>query len=355
MSKYLVRLTPAEPYFFGGENTFRFDNSGFESESYYISSLPLPSQTTVLGMLRYVLLEQNGILSPSGKYSLEQHQRNAELIGEKPYNIASVENSLGAISSVSPLFITDSENNIYIPLPRNHNTVTREKHYSPIRMSETKTAVGENKMALPDKADFKVKSYDRFFGEDLWFMRVSDGEVTGELISQVENVGIDKNNKDKAFFKKCYCQLKSGYSFAFTVETDIKLNNGICHMGRERSCFIFEAVESELDIVSEVKKINGADVYYALSDLVIKRKLEYKDFALISTDRIRTLVSSFKDSETSFDDTKLIQKALTLRPHEELFTVIKAGSVFYEDISRDYFYSDTYGLNTIVKLGGNEK
>lgn len=53
MSKYLIKLRPLEPYFFGDENTFRIG----EENRYYISSILTPAASIILGTFRYELLK----------------------------------------------------------------------------------------------------------------------------------------------------------------------------------------------------------------------------------------------------------------------------------------------------------
>ncbi|MEG2717669.1 MAG: hypothetical protein RR961_10055, partial [Eubacterium sp.] len=59
MSDYIITFTPEEPYFLGNERTFSFgDNKDKQQRSgkYHIESDKIPSQTTLLGTLRYLLL-----------------------------------------------------------------------------------------------------------------------------------------------------------------------------------------------------------------------------------------------------------------------------------------------------------
>ena len=59
MKKLQLKFTPLEPYFFGNEKTFSFPNSkdgGQLRNSYLIKSESIPSQTTLFGTIRYLLL-----------------------------------------------------------------------------------------------------------------------------------------------------------------------------------------------------------------------------------------------------------------------------------------------------------
>ena len=62
MGKYLIKLKPLEPYFFGGERTFGFGNKTKQKQPYYIVSEYTPSQPTLFGTLRYIVLAQNNAL-----------------------------------------------------------------------------------------------------------------------------------------------------------------------------------------------------------------------------------------------------------------------------------------------------
>ena len=59
--KYLITFTPMEPYFFGGERTFGFGKESDRKPPYYIVSEKKPSQPTLFGTLRYIILSQNNV------------------------------------------------------------------------------------------------------------------------------------------------------------------------------------------------------------------------------------------------------------------------------------------------------
>src|ERR1035437_5105326 len=106
MTKFLIRLKPLTPYFFGGENTF-----GDNNQSYYVRSNYLPQQTTLLGFLRYELLLQNKLLGTD-----PEKKDWKSLIGKKSFqkeNGAYI-SEFGAIKKISPVFLS-SEQESYIP------------------------------------------------------------------------------------------------------------------------------------------------------------------------------------------------------------------------------------------------
>ena len=329
MSKFLIELTPVEPYFFGDENAFK---AGEKNPSYYITSLPLPPANSVIGMLRYTLLEQSGLLSTDGSYT--DTEKVTSLIGGKSYTVNG-ENSFGAIKSISPLFITDKNGNKYIPTPLNHKT--SESKYTPIAMRGNKIKTSHGEIAVPASKEFDAKNT---VGSS--FMNIDNGEIAKDIISTDSDirVGIDKNKKDEAFFKKAYCRMKKGYSFAFTAEVDFELKNTICYMGRERSPFVMTVTECDMDIVEDIKKNLNYNFYYAVSDIIITQKPQYNGYAMVRTGHTRMLESEYKNGRVE------------IKRGSKLYSVIKAGSVFMENPN---FANKGFGLNYIIGLGGTGK
>ncbi len=105
MSKYLVKLKPLTPFFFGGENTF-----GEGEVNYFAKSNYMPQQTTILGFLRYELLAQNGLIGTD-----PVSQKWDDLIGSQSFECVDDKftASFGAIKNISPVFIMDG-NDSYI-------------------------------------------------------------------------------------------------------------------------------------------------------------------------------------------------------------------------------------------------
>ena len=54
MAVYKVLFHPIEPYFLGNERSFGFDKGNIR---YYAESKEMPSQSTILGTLRYLGLK----------------------------------------------------------------------------------------------------------------------------------------------------------------------------------------------------------------------------------------------------------------------------------------------------------
>ena len=61
MTRYLLRFTPLEPYFFGNERGLKYPGNKSQYQNlYFVRSENTPSQTTILGTLRFLVLQANG-------------------------------------------------------------------------------------------------------------------------------------------------------------------------------------------------------------------------------------------------------------------------------------------------------
>ena len=110
MSKtYRADFVPHGAYFFGNEKTFSFGKEGRS----FISSEQTPSQSSLLGALRYALLynfeyEGRRLFKPDRKYNLSVNEQAADeyLSGKGGYDIGSYsEQDFDANKKLSPLYI----------------------------------------------------------------------------------------------------------------------------------------------------------------------------------------------------------------------------------------------------------
>lgn len=107
MSKYKITLTPVDKFFFGGDMTFQVGSDEKDSfnarySSYIIESSRFPQQTSLLGMLRFLILSNAG---KSVFYDNRIQDKNtaAMLIGARSFSTseAHVSNVFGKIKSIS--------------------------------------------------------------------------------------------------------------------------------------------------------------------------------------------------------------------------------------------------------------
>ncbi len=335
--KYLVKIKPLEPYFFGDENTIRIG----EENRYYVSSLLTPTATTIMGMLRYVILEQNGLLQPNGIYNDKQYEKNVEYIGASSF-VPGYEENYGYIKSVSPLFLMKG-NEKFIKTPLNHKT--SETKYTALKLNrEVETSYG--KIVMPAEKEYDVKNT---VGDNS-YVNIVTGEIVKNdyeknyyLFKPFEKITCQKNSKENGFMKKVFQVLDKDFCFAVIAELDEKVEfaNTTCSMGREKSSFALEA-SSGFDICKEIEDgyigKNSCGFSYAFGDIVLKEKPNYTAFAMINTKNLRYL-------QTEGNNTKISRSGV-------LHNVVSAGSIFYNDNDVNPYGNDKFGLNKIITFGG---
>ena len=111
MSKYQITLTPIDRFFFGGDMTFQVgkdekDDFNERYSSYIIRSLMYPQQTSLLGMLRFLILRNAGEdVFKDGK--IVDKSKAKALIGGKSFSVNSghEENDFGMIKSLTHIRI----------------------------------------------------------------------------------------------------------------------------------------------------------------------------------------------------------------------------------------------------------
>ena len=364
MSNYLVTLKPMEPYFFGGERTFGFGetiNKEIEVyNNYFIRSEELMSQTTFLGALRFLILKMNDKLNlPSSE--------TEDLIGETSFSFEEEHQDFGKIKSVSPLFLLQNNGDYYIKTPFNHNA--KYENYTPLKMdyqSAVKTSIGET--SLPIKGEFDPKE-----GVANSFMNLSTGEIYEEVCNEEKcnkplfkshiQTGIkkiltgNKEDQNNSFFKKEYKTLNSDFKFAFFVEIDdlscdVLPEKDMVILGQGKSLFEFSCRQCINDLEDKIKDRLKCDesFYYAISDIFpnasFYKNKENKGFYIAEKKFFRNLNSDMS-KDNYYESLK----------KSKLYTLIKAGSVFYYNCIKDIENKnlERVGFNKYVKIEGGKR
>lgn len=386
--RYLIKMTPLEPYTFGTEQGDRYaGQQETGKESYLVTSGYEPSQTTVLGMLRYLLLKESGILNTDFQYSKKEKEKMKVLIGEKSFCFypeeKDREKGFGVIESVSPLFMmkeTDQGDDILIKNPFCNKSA---KGYEPMKLGKAfRTSQGT--IRLPEVSFRKntVKEYDAKDGYGSGYLCMTEQpsadnkikEIKLEVVNSSEifmseyrvSVRIsdmDEQKEERGFFKRQVIRMKDGYSFAVVVELPDSRkkylpSQAICYMGTKRSAFLVNSIpigikENKFYDIEEYleeafktySKVNGIQScwYYALSDVFVGEPMNWKGFSIIEKKNIRNL-------ETNVDSKNYAQKR---KKSEKRIHLISRGSVFAEKPDfADKQYCKRIGLNSIICLGG---
>ena len=124
---YQVALNPLEPYFFAGGRCFGFGkNSKQNYNNYFIRSESFPTQTTLLGTMRYEILKISDLLTTdSSKQDPSLQTKQAKYIGAKSFDVQESNPDYGMIKKLSPLFIIDPSNERLVRVPFNQDTKSK--------------------------------------------------------------------------------------------------------------------------------------------------------------------------------------------------------------------------------------
>ena len=345
---YRCSFTSIGQYFLGGEKTFPIDPKKQEHKKvYYIASEDFPSQSTIFGTIRFMLLEKAGLLNNGSETSNSSSNglraRQDALIGSDGFSMDKKDfcNSYGILKRISPIFIYDKKSgNKLIPAPLNHKKRekkdSRNRVYEPLSMKYLEDVQTESGKAafIPDNYDAKAGLSDGFLSLDRKNSLIRREEVIGTLTQTRTARDLDEGG----FFKMDYKYLKEEYAFSVMVEIEIPestkdgayepfKNQGIVYMGMEKSTFRYDVSEigstAFCELENDIKGIRMSDmdnieVYYALSDCYKKKSIENSAlYWILQKTNLRTL-----EKQKGIDYRSSMKKS-------RLYQMIRAGSVFY--------------------------
>lgn len=349
--KYLVKMTPLEPYAFGTEQGFAYPGEeSLGKSSYFVRSGLLPEQTTIWGMLRFWMLSNSGLMHSNFQYSKEEQERISLEIGSESFQFQAKEvQNFGKLKAISPLFLLNKKDEILIKNPY-HNKST--KAYEPMEMSGEEIITSAGTILLP-----KGKSeYDAKAGYAQGYINLNTKETDTNLFEVHLLSGNRKNNKgdseEDCYFKREVVTIKKGYSFAVYMEAEAENlpESGIVYMGQKQSMFKLTVIPTKVPSLKEQVEAafaacEGAAWMYALSDLYVGDKAFTLDtFSIVEEKYVRNL-------ETVYQEEKQLKK---VKKSKVRYNLIKSGSVFYEHCPLDLENRNVaqLGYNQIVQLGG---
>lgn len=256
MRIYKISLEPLDWFFFGGESTF--DNS--VKQSYIAHSNMFPQQTALLGMLRYQLLKQEGLLS--GKGRTPDMDKVNDLIGPESFTMDNDSQSFGHIKGLSPVFVEKE----FVQVKKQGKNLERVQvcqSYYPVPLTDgyelsfdrnVRVFIhGEEKQSLiNDNGSFDEKQYRNYM---LFHEKNGCKLNTSEIFETRMQIGITKNtdvlegedDEKGRLFKREMVRFRNDkenkvvFRFAFYAILDNELKGDFVYLGAERSCFKMKA------------------------------------------------------------------------------------------------------------------
>lgn len=240
MSKrYLVTLTPMGKFFFGGDMTFSVNDKETDYTSYIIRSNKFPQQTSLLGMLRFLVLRNDQIAFSSSTQSVSDRTKAIELIGAKSFEVSGKAGDFGVIKNITPCFIQVEKDGKWIDL----SLMPKDTNLNIDFSASTTTILNGREVDIP-QMDYKPKEiFAICYTSEGIDEPILESEIFKEDISNGINRDIHTGKiVDNALFKQISYRLNEEYRFAFYAEVDLEkfvdYEGQIVSVGADNSQFI---------------------------------------------------------------------------------------------------------------------
>lgn len=360
IKKYLIKLKPLGKFFFGGDATFKVDSDKSEEynekfSSYILHSFKMPQQTSLLGMMRFLLLSNSPYFDRENNRIIDVNSEGLiSLIGKESFSVGTP-GDFGCIDKIGPCFIWNGKP--FFSAPMDADLL--------IDFNKTvKAKINGVEVLLPDITKRIEKEGDNHFsGKDCLpekFMAVDGCEASKNLFVKDTRVGINKNYKGKtekeSFFKQVSYRLDDGYCFAFEISIDssvdlMKYNSQIVQLGADSSSFVFEAellpVDFTYPVNKDMKVVLLSDTYLDFSEFDDSNKYSFS----ITRTRPFRFLRTYNSSDKK--DYNVKYKSTRCNGRYELFC---AGSVFYftDEERKNKFCELIDKFTEFVKIGYNK-
>lgn len=343
--RYFITLKPTGPFFFGSEQNFGGD------ENYFAVSRHIPQQTTLLGVLRYKLLEAYGLLSdtPGGKAK----DGAAGLIGPASFmhHEQGALREYGAIKGLTELTLYDGSD-FYFAGHRDLGLAVKDgaevTHDLQVEVSDGVPMV-RNYSVKAWYPPFRVSANQKTWRNDCLFQaktQVGIYRTVGRLSRRAQ--ATDEED-EKGFYKKTSWVFADGsFRFGFFATIDNAAGDKLVEqcqggsltpIGGERSLFQIEimpgqkAWEQYKTAVQRAHLKQGAGHCRAvlLSDAYVIPAELYGHciYAMARPVPMRSLISNV-DQTSNYYALDRSKKPGTSYPRKsELFQLMEAGSVFF--------------------------
>ena len=366
MSKYQITLTPVDKFFFGGDMTFQVgtnkkDPFNEQYSSYIIQSSLFPQQTSLLGMLRFLILRNDKVVFKDGK--IADKEKAKKLIGERSFTVNvgnHDENHFGLIKSLGHVRICRKAvgNKItyleYAPLFRELDFANASS--GTYNMKDVCIpGLTEKEYKAKEGLSAKLTDGNSFYD----FVQGEDPKKEGVFIED-RRIGIDRNTKtgkveDEALFKQIsyrFNNKKASYCFVFNAEVDDSLNledynRQLVSVGGDNSQFVI-GISKAGDSQRDIAPMNNA-VCLLSPTFLSRAEAQTAKFAITRLMSFRFLLSEM-DKVKSYH---ILSGNLTRSERYELYA---PGSVFYfeDNVQKETFEGLIKAKKEFRQIGYNE-
>lgn len=290
-------------FFFGGDQRFQIGDTKDESfDSYIIQSRKFPQQTSLLGMLRFLILLNSDAFDKDSQKIKEAAQTQAiELIGKESFKNGG-ENKFGKIKTIGPCGLCKGQGDILYP----------------VQMFRTDNGLEE--------IDEKCTKYSAKKGIAITYGGVEEDDV----FKEDKRMGINRDiatgkTEDSDLYKQIFYRLADGYSFAFEAEVDDvdlkKYDKQLVTVGGDSSQFIIGI--NPINDFQNVKTEGKGNSLTLLSDAYIPKNVKGNCFAVSDIVSFKCMQTKVESHEGSYNRLKKNWG------YSDKLYLYKAGSVFF--------------------------
>lgn len=342
MSRYIITLKPIDKFFFGGDMTFSVGNNpqdkyNREYSSYIIESAQFPQQTSLLGMMRFLLLRNDTDCFDGVR--ITDIAKAAELIGEAGFGQG---RTYGKIKSLGHCFIRDCMES------KDYHFAPYDSDYA-VHAAEDTCLVNGRKVCLHKMDGFSSKKGYRKYLEC-----GSEKKEVASFFVKDRRIGINRDIKtgkteDAALFKQVsYRFSDSRYAFAFLAETDVDIlpyDGQVVSVGADNSQFIIGISGAPKDVED-----GGADCKVRLLSpaRILSKDMEKVAFCMTEVMPFRYLCSTIHTKSYNVLHGKMSRS--------ERIEMYAPGSVFYfsSEADADAFRNALKSYEDFRRIGYNE-
>ncbi|WP_251862252.1 type III-B CRISPR module-associated Cmr3 family protein [Clostridium sp. Marseille-Q2269] len=276
MNRYLVKLKPADSFFFGGEKGFGFNDGKGSLENNIVKSREFPQQTSILGMIRKELLVLHGYLKEKWDYYDHEKKKNHKLVGKESFSIAGENQDFGIVNGISPVFIieeTKGSDKFLIRIPKDHNLNNNSDKYNPLRFNDDKDNCLKVKTNFAEEVYLPI-DFDAKKGLSEDFIDIETGHIVdkNKVFIKDCSIGIrlDKNHKTEAnslfrlekykfSYDSKYGRADKCFAFILDVEEEeftFENHKNIITLGGEGSHFFISFEKVNFNIKDKIRFID---------------------------------------------------------------------------------------------------
>jgi CRISPR-associated protein Cmr3 len=368
MAHYLVTIKPIEHFFFGVEKVGNLGNR----KPYYLETTEFPQQTSILGLLRYVILLKEDLLGKD--FSLSEKNVD-EYIG--PASFPS--NDYGKIKSLSPIFITDENNTAYFARPLDWQYRFEKKDVGCKVSYGTQTSTLGFMPSLEDyKAKERIEPYlisSKGDSIPLWYNKETGKGVLRKNAKAgnqkkperfLDNSATDYEKseaKNEAYYKQEFLYMERPYAYTCVAEIDMvgmEEFKTVLPFGGERSSFAisFELLTDAASVDQYYFSLQPQNDYLKielLSDAYVEQDiLDSACFAVCDTIGFRNL----KTKTTTGNYSRISRdKKDDCADLSDQLQLLKRGSVLFFDSVQQMGKAEkllTEGKEHFTKIGYNK-